>query len=148
MTFCANNCTHPGPFVRDGEFMLCRSCVGEPAREKRGPERAYEPQSFLGTRDAKVAGRAHSWKGQQHSTKQPKPDGWVVVRVPLSDPETGRPRTNRDAYALLKETHLRGVPLHFIGFHDEHFLFAHPPHVELKSDTDPLVAIEQFRSKP
>ncbi len=149
-TFCSICTSTRGPFsaqTLDGRpVMVCAAC-DEPAFEKRGPERAYEPQSFLGTSRAK--GQASKFSIREavaNSTVNPDiPAGWKLHRIRL--------RTGFDANDAYES--LRGMPwfgpgrVKYAGATHTYFLFAYAPDVKLAlNNDDPLAAIEQFRSKP
>ena len=56
--FCANDCEHAGPFVERDGYVFCVRCVTQPACERRGPERGYEPGGgLLSVTDSRVGAR-------------------------------------------------------------------------------------------
>lgn len=157
MSHCAICTSSRGPFTsqplgkNNALVSVCAEC-DEPAFEKRGPERGYEPTGGLPTfaqgrnAVARVIGRqADSRPSRTADEARRRPHGWSVYRI--------RQKAGLDAREAYET--LRGKPwfgpgrVKFGGTDANYLLFYYAPDAKLALPEDnPLAAIEQFRTVP
>jgi hypothetical protein len=91
--FCANDPSHPGPFVRadvfdDGRlFTVCEACATESAREKRGPSIDYDVPEVAGAwrkgMDAAYRRTMGPYVRSNKSVCRDVTPGFLLVRYPV-----------------------------------------------------------------
>jgi hypothetical protein len=145
VTFCAICTDEVGPFSqrplgrRNALVAVCSSCDSEPAREVRGPERGYEPESMLGISERVRKQKAPGPSIERATTLHEQRAGWITVRVPRRD-ASGHPIDRNAAWHSLQNRLAK-----YVTSNARYFVFQTPPTVSLGSDDNPLAAIEKFR---
>lgn len=150
--FCAICADDSGPFVprplgkNDAIVNVCRDCDEEPAVTKNGPERGYEIQEGMSTKDfaeslreflaetdpitarEKMTGPLQMLKGRERTP------GWIMVRLHIN--KDGKPRECTEALRdLVDRPWFR--ELRYLGATHTYFLLERP---------DPAVAAESRRA--
>lgn len=156
MSLCAICVSDRGPFSKEplgrnnAMVAVCRSCSTEPAKNKTGPVLGYEIREgvSIAEMNRRLAATSATGVPFSHSAELVRDlsPGWILVRVRRRD-SSGRPRDMNDAVAALRNNP-QFADARYLGADAQHFLFERPDPKAIKSDENPLAAIEKWQVSP